>query len=271
LAALIAETVTGNPVQDELRTRIWEPLEMTHTYFGGFENYDEPRAGVWWNFGDGLQDYSDEAETSMLTYGYGCANMVSRPSDLAKFARAVLDGDFLSPQSLEEMLQISPFSYDDWSAGYGLGVHNAYAFGDNSVMGHDGYYTNMTDMFHSYDYGFTLVSMTNTQAEWFEIFNDLYYLIFDHIESNVAEMNDNHLVEIYPNPAVDFINARVPAISGNAQVSIYNQLGILVYSSTVPHGNLTLSIDVSELHNGLYNIQIGFNSGEIGVGRFFKN
>ena len=45
LAALIAQTVTGHPVQQELRTRIWGPLGMTHTYFGGFENYPEPRAG----------------------------------------------------------------------------------------------------------------------------------------------------------------------------------------------------------------------------------
>ncbi|PBQ30283.1 hypothetical protein CNR22_00415 [Sphingobacteriaceae bacterium] len=71
LAALIAQTVTGHPVQEELRSRIWAPLGMSHTYFGGFENYSEASAGVWWDFEGGLQDYSNSPETSMLTYGFG--------------------------------------------------------------------------------------------------------------------------------------------------------------------------------------------------------
>jgi len=83
LLALIAQTVTGNPVQQALHNRIWDPLGMTHTYFGGFENYTEPRAGVWWNFGSGLVNYSNNPQTSMLTYGYGGANIVSTPEDLA--------------------------------------------------------------------------------------------------------------------------------------------------------------------------------------------
>ncbi len=255
LAAFIAETVTGNPVQQELRTRIWDPLGMTHTYFGGFENYSEPRAGVWWNFGSGLQNFSDSAETSMLTYGYGGANIVSTPEDLAHFARALFTGSILSQTSMNQMQVISPDSYSAWSAGYGLGIHHAYSFANDSMLGHDGYFTNMTDMFHSYDYGFTLVTMTNTQTQWFAIFDEMYDVIKNYIPLGIMENTASPLLNLFPNPATNNITITSGSTDNHMEISITDITGKIIYTTTSTESE-RLEVNTKNFTAGIFIMQI---------------
>lgn len=233
LAALIAQRVTGNPVQNELRSRIWNPLGMTHTYFGGFETYTDPHAGVWWDFGSGTQNYSDSAETSMLTYGFGGANIVSTPGDLALFVRALMTGNMLSPASMSQMQVFSPESYSTWCAGYGLGIHHAYNFASDSMLGHDGYYTNMSDMFHSFDYGFTLVTMTNTPTQWFAIFNEMYFAIKSHITYGITDAAGSPSFNIFPNPATNAFTINNMLSNETALLQIINPAGEIVYIKTL--------------------------------------
>lgn len=255
LAAYIVEAVTGNPVQQELHSRIWDPLGMTHTYFGGFESYTEPRAGVWWNFGSGLTDYSSDPETSMLTYGYGGANIVSTPEDLAIFARALFTDSLLSPASMAEMQVFSPESYSTWCAGYGLGIHNAASFGTNSVLGHDGYFTNMTDMFHSFDEGFTLVTMSNTQKVWFAIFDEMYDTLLAFTPVGISEPLSSAVTTLLPNPATDEVTLFTHGHSDDAEVVITDVTGKLVYAGSL-RGNTRHNIDISHLPEGMYLVQI---------------
>lgn len=260
LAALIAEAVTGNPVQQELRTRIWGPLGMNHTYFGGFENYTEQRSGVWWNFGSGLKNYSDNAETSMLTFGYGGANIVSTPEDLAVFAKALLTDTLLTQASMIQMQSISPFSYASWCAGYGLGIHHAYTFANDSTLGHDGYYTNLSDMFHSFDYGFTLVTMTNTSTQWFAIFDQMYSAIRNYVTTGIHERHQPSSIIISPNPANDFITIENNVPFWNKEfytIEFYNQLGKKALSTNRELSFRTQAkIDVSALPVGVYAVEI---------------
>ncbi|MFM9984734.1 MAG: serine hydrolase [Flavobacteriales bacterium] len=257
LAAMIAESVSSNSLEEELRTRIWTPLGMHHTYFGGFESYAEPTSGVWWDFGSGVMNYSAVSQTSMLTFGYGGANIVSTPTDLAKFVRAVVSGGFLSESSMTEMLTFSSWSYGDWPAGYGLGIHNAYAFGENSVLGHDGYYTNMTDMFHSLDYGFTLVTMTNTQTSWFAIFNEMYEVISESITEQVEQTESAVSLELFPNPTSGLIT--LVSNKGNGfigSVCVFDALGKLVYTTTNDQNNARLVVNLNALGSGIYTMEV---------------
>ena len=254
LAALIAQTVTGNPVQQELRTRIWNPLGMTHTYFGGFETYTEPRSGVWWDFGNGIHNYSDSAETSMLTFGFGGANIVSTPEDLAHFVRALMTGNILTPASISQMQMFSPNSYSTWCAGYGLGIHHAYTFASESMLGHDGYYTNMSDMFHSFDYGFTLVTMTNTPTQWFAIFDEMYTAIKNHITLGTMENNDAPSLNIFPNPATNTFMIENIFSNEAALLQIVNPLGNIVYAEKL-FGKNEYVIE-AKLGKGIYFVRV---------------
>lgn len=186
LAALVAEAATGNPVQTELRNRIWNPLKMKHTYFGAYDTIPDPKAGVWWNFGSGLTNYSSQPTTSMLSYGYGGANIVTCPKDLTKLVDTLMNG-LLTPQSMTDMLTFVPQSYGGWwTAGYGLGVHHLLGQKVDTLIGHDGYYTNLTDVFHSSMCGVTLVTMTNTERLFQGIYNSMYNVIRGYYVCNMV-------------------------------------------------------------------------------------
>jgi D-alanyl-D-alanine carboxypeptidase len=253
LLSLIAQTVTGNPVQQELHSRIWDPLGMTHTYFGGFESYSEPRAGVWWNFGSGMQNYSNQSYASMLTLGYGGANIVTTPGDLAKFARALYTGTLLTSASFNQMKTFAPNSTSFWN-GYGLGVHRMYS-GAISTLGHDGYYTNMSDMFHSYDYGFTLVTMTNTETQIFAIYKAMYTAIKNYITLNVKENGLMESLHVFPNPTANNFTVKFDFETKDVQLTVIDYTGKIVHSTSSTHSQ-SLDVNTSELPVGIYTIKI---------------
>lgn len=252
LAGLIVEEVTGNPVHTELRNRIWNPLGMDHTYFGAHETYIEPSAGVWWDFGDGLTNYSNMPTTSMLSYIYGAGNIVTTPTDLAILLKSVLNGQLLSPQSLNEMMDFVPESYNSWTAGYGLGIHHVFGQTNDMVIGHDGYFSNLTSMFHSMNHGFTLVTMTNTQTQWFGIFNPMYELLSDYFATSVVEQLENNLDwTISPNPTQGQFN--ISCSREIDEIEIRDMLGRGVYHDA---GTYTKSISLMMEIEGIYFVTI---------------
>jgi hypothetical protein len=63
-------------------------------------------------------------------------------------------------------------------------------------------------------------------------------------------------VEIYPNPAKDALNIRLANGNGNQQIIIYNTVGEMVRMDQVGLNNSQTTIDVSDLPNGLYIINV---------------
>ncbi len=187
LAAMIAEAATGNSLAYELRTRIWNPLGMNHTYFGAYESINDPRAGIWWNFtnGSGVTNYSMQSDTAMLSFGYGTDNVVTCPTDLAKLVHAITNNQLLSAQSYTEMKQYVPESFPQWTGGYGLGFHHLFAQVVDTVLGHNGKYLNNSDVFHSEMCGFTLCVMSNTKTLWEGIYNPMYNILRNYFQCNL--------------------------------------------------------------------------------------
>jgi D-alanyl-D-alanine carboxypeptidase len=254
LAGLIIESVTSLPLYDALRQEIWTPLGLEHTYGGAYDEYDEPRAGVWWNFGFGFNNYSGVDETSMLSFGYGGAGIVTNSIDQAKFIRALLTGELVSDTSLQQMLEFIPESYDDWSAGYGMGLHHAVGVGTDEVIGVDGFYTNMSSTFHSLTDGFSVNTLTNTQGTWYGIFTPIYDAIKSYLANNVESIEIGTTLHAWPNPT-----------SKNASVSVFNLqvesilvtdiAGTVQTCDFVRTGDL-VDIDLSDLRSGIYQIRI---------------
>ncbi|MFT5819711.1 MAG: hypothetical protein ACI8ZM_000936 [Crocinitomix sp.] len=67
---------------------------------------------------------------------------------------------------------------------------------------------------------------------------------------------DKLTVDIYPNPAQDALNISVASANGNQQVIIYNTVGEIVRMDQVGLNNSQTTIDVSNLPNGLYIINV---------------
>ncbi len=251
LAALIIEQITGNSVHVELRNRIWQPLEMNHTYFGAYDSYSEPTAGVWWNFGNGITNYSEEPTTSMLSYAYGAGNIVTCPTDLGRLLDALLNEQLISTESLNQMLTLVPESFNSWTAGYGLGIHRANVSSEDLVIGHDGYYTNLTDMFHSKSHGFTLVTMTNTQTTWFGLFNPMYDILVDYIlTTGTNELHVLDEIKVYPNPTNNTFY--IESMNLIEEVKITDATGKVCFISSPNKLKINLSLD----KEGLYLVTI---------------
>lgn len=120
LLAMVVEKITGQTLAQQLRTRIWDPLGMRHTYLRGFETPDFPVAhGYLW---DPQQLFFPTAltDTSFLINGtssLGDGGAGSTVEDLIIFTRALAKGQLVSAETLEEMTQ--PFD-SEWPYGLGL-------------------------------------------------------------------------------------------------------------------------------------------------------
>lgn len=200
LLGMIIASVEGQPLAQSLRERIWEPIGLNHTYFGGFETLAGSEAGVWWNFGNGFNDYSDIDQTSMLSFAYAAGNLVSTPNDQARFMDALLSGELVDPASLTTMQTWTSESFGSWTAGYGYGLHHASGVSGANVIGHDGYYSNMTSTYKHLDLGFTIATATNTNGPWNALFVSLYNEVLDAAVNSVDENTSVPVIWPGPNP-----------------------------------------------------------------------
>lgn len=112
----LVEAVTGNPIESEMRTRIFEPLAMTGTYLGHVEAGPAPMAASQDFFDTGPGPLSD---CQMTWRGGVDRDMVSTVDDLDRFYRALFGGELVSPASVEAM---TSQDYVGAEFGHGLGI-----------------------------------------------------------------------------------------------------------------------------------------------------
>lgn len=136
VSAAIIEAVTGSSLAEVLRQRFFDPLGLEDTFYSSFEPTARP-----YNSGylrcDGnkyaqaiLSLYGDHVACDQgflplaqvpgfqgVTFHLGASGIVSTAEDLTTWARALLRGEVLNGNSLDEMLPS-----DAGSGDYGLGV-----------------------------------------------------------------------------------------------------------------------------------------------------
>lgn len=77
--------------------------------------------------------------------------------------------------------------------------------------------------------------------------------------AGVDEINSSN-ISIHPNPANDIVNIAIENVTSNIQVVIYNSVGQVVYSmNDIAENGYNTSINISELSNGTYTLQIRSN------------
>ncbi|MEX2485081.1 MAG: DUF4397 domain-containing protein [Brumimicrobium sp.] len=87
----------------------------------------------------------------------------------------------------------------------------------------------------------------------------------DLLELNkLANLNDNgdlSELSVYPNPVTKELNVSFENIGGKQNISIVDMLGKVVYESTISKSSTNTSIDVSQLNNGVYTVNVNSSNG----------
>ncbi|MBI4891844.1 MAG: beta-lactamase family protein [Acidobacteria bacterium] len=116
LAGAAVESAGGRPFAEQVKTRILDPAGLTSTQPDDVYRLIPRRAHGYRKRKDGTLENCALADTSNKLPGGG---WVSTASDLVLFARALLDGTLLKPQSLDMMWAPQKLSTGE-TTGYGL-------------------------------------------------------------------------------------------------------------------------------------------------------
>ncbi|MFF0741782.1 serine hydrolase domain-containing protein [Streptomyces sp. NPDC004111] len=134
LARLVVERVTGNPLPEEMRRLILEPLGLTGTSLPETgPEIPEPHAHAYYRYEeDGVTRTVDVTRQNPSWISTG-GDMISTGQDLHTFISALLGGRLLPAPLLAEMCDPHP------KAGYGLGVFvQPLGDGGGTVVTHNG-------------------------------------------------------------------------------------------------------------------------------------
>lgn len=127
LAGMIAESATGTHISGLIRQHILNPLGMSHTFYDINEQPAGEIAHRWYN---GV-DWNDTSRLSLNTAG-GCSGaLFSNPSDMVHWYNALMNGDVINDNSLQQMLDFQG------TGNYGLGIQNSVIAG-HELWGHGG-------------------------------------------------------------------------------------------------------------------------------------
>jgi CubicO group peptidase (beta-lactamase class C family) len=100
LLSMIVERVEGRPLGEVLKTRIFEPLDMTQTRFADPEEIIMRRAAGYWVNKTGQLINRNPTETSSTL---GAGGLLSSALDLARWDAALYEDDLLSAESKTAM------------------------------------------------------------------------------------------------------------------------------------------------------------------------
>jgi D-alanyl-D-alanine carboxypeptidase len=132
LLGLIIEQITGRPVQDVLRTRILQPLGLTHTIFPTTVAMPSPHLHGYSAEGGPLMEVNTTMNPS---WGWTAGAMISTLADLHTWAQALATGALIRPALQRERLIWNPYTVGvrRGAPSYGLAITN-----DGGFLGHAG-------------------------------------------------------------------------------------------------------------------------------------
>ncbi|MFI0352954.1 serine hydrolase domain-containing protein [Actinomadura sp. 9N407] len=141
LIGMIIKTVTGQDAERYIAEHVIRPAGLRHTFFLG-DRAHIPRAHAKAYTGSDAQHITGEYSVFRMRWDSTAGGLLSTPSDLAIFFRALLSGRLLPPSLLAEMKEIVPLSFEPppgmTMRGYGLGLIKNEIPGCGRFWGHNG-------------------------------------------------------------------------------------------------------------------------------------
>jgi len=253
LLGLLIENISGQPIEEYIKFRIWDQVPLNNTFYGGAEQFSNSFAGLWADFEDQgqLTDYNDISYNSLLSLNWSTGNIVSAPLDAARFIRMLFSGDLIEQATLEEMMVIDGSLFPPLSTQtFGSGLTKLRGDRDE-LFGSSGNLGNTSHMYHSPEHNYTISVMSNTQSNSMEAFNSIQTGLINFLNpiSDVPELSVKEITS-YPNPCLDYLFVDTPVIS-STKTNIYNMNGQR-FKTEIDGG----SINVSHLIPGMYFLEI---------------
>lgn len=159
ILGLLVEKVTGSSFSDELKRRILQPLGMAHTFLRTEMEMPSPFAHGYQYAEGEVVDGTFSIHPSLY---WTAGAIVSTAADQLIWAKALIEGRLLSPESHAEQFMTKPASSRIGS--YGLGVMNMFG-----LLGHGGnlnnLYTSFVGRYHGYDFAILVNGQTGDAEE----------------------------------------------------------------------------------------------------------
>ncbi len=133
IAGLIINRIEGKDAVEVIREKILEPLGMKHTYMRNFEEYplDEKAHGHTFDEYGNIVPY--ELNENFWTAG----GIISNVEDMFKYAHALFNGELISKESLDQMLdmvKVSGTPVYGLAIMYGNGSHGEFYYHGGDVI-----------------------------------------------------------------------------------------------------------------------------------------
>jgi D-alanyl-D-alanine carboxypeptidase len=141
LLGVIAEKVTGEPIETTIRTKIVEPLGLSQTTFPIAPEMPGPFARGYYAGEDGKGEFKDYTDTNPAV-AWTAGAMISTLDDLRTWGKALATGSLLKPETHAEQMKFGTLIAKPFHVGYGLGIgdfggligHNGAIFGYTTAM-----------------------------------------------------------------------------------------------------------------------------------------
>jgi len=257
LLGKVIESVTGLPLHEVLRDRLFDQFALDSSYLDTYETYSLDRTGYYWNTG---QFYNDGFK-SLMSSTWAAGGVISTPMDLASWCHQLSRGDVLSESAMTKMLSgtTDPPTGDV----YGMGIEER-AYKGRKYLMHGGTTMQNSEMHYSLESDFSVVVMDLDQGLYAETY-ELQLALIDLLEyaveqppiviSSVAENETPVTVNVYPNPSTERMTISLPyeLDAQNNKIEVYGMQGRLVTQTNFYGNEATLNKD--EIGNGMFIIR----------------
>ncbi|MCC6251005.1 MAG: T9SS type A sorting domain-containing protein [Bacteroidia bacterium] len=118
----------------------------------------------------------------------------------------------------------------------------------------------------------TWLPYTDANSWGIQLSHLMYPVLCDQTTTSNSFSNNNSDFQLFPNPANNklFVGIGQKELYGNIDIKVLNSIGQLVHSEKIQANSSTFEIDVNNLQNGLYLLEIKHND-EVSVHKFQVN
>lgn len=268
LAGAIAEAITGQTIAQLLRTYIFQPCKLMHTYYPPFETINNETFAQFWTDMDGDGNFdatlnwninTQPLPININTIAQDAGAIVATAEDIVMYSKNLFEGNIITKSTINNHL-LAWSGFGNTNFDYGAGIFKE-IYNNQLVFTHGGTWigqinSNLSDTNNAI-YISVLSNQDKLDNEYTEKVVERLHAICLNYQlsgSNIAKLKFN----VYPNPA-----NRQLYIEGDEKITAItiadiNGRNIKLNQKTTNKG---IVIDISQLNHGIIILNIQTNKG----------